>query len=748
MKNCVIKENTAAYDGGGIYCYGSIAEINNCTISCNTAGRYSGGIHCEDGELLITDSILWNNEDISGPNEDSQINWYYDPDISYSCVQGWTGSWGGIGNFGDNPLLEDMNGCGDCHLQEASPCINAGDPNLLDIYQQKVDIDGQRRIMDFRVDIGADEFAFPELIVTKPEGGEVWSAGSIHEIEWSSYLIDGTVDIYLSTDGGSGWLPAAMMVVDDGDYVWQLPDLMGSSECLLLAIPSEPEPEVICIESGLFIIRSDSPGPVVNSRWKTLGGNFERAGLSDVNGPELGFVKWQLETDGPVSAGVTIGFDGRMHIPCEDGKVYTVDANGLLLWSYDVNSPVLSSPTIGPDGTIYVGCENGKLYAIDIDGDLRWTHNTDGFIFSSPAVSEDGEVYVGSEDGILYALGDDGSELWSFQTDGPGEIETGSIFASAAVDSNGTVYIGALYDPNIYALDGSDGSIKWVCDFNFGGWPFASAVLSEEDGIIYQALIYGVKQVYVDGPYPSHTVYDANLYAIDANNGNIIWATEMSDTDSNWFEPYFTYQDNGLKELYNVSEWNWSEPALGPDGTIYVSFDDPYLRAIEPNGTIKWIKRFGMMGGFTMAIGNNGLIYTASDDGYLCVIDPNGWELGRFESYGQLSYPVISQDNTLIVSDANNTVWAIGGEDCEGPQLDLHRPQDLRGDWIVNFIDFALLAERWLECTDKEDYSYYTEELPCPNPGEQIYYISDVDRNLYVDLDDLAMLAESWLNSD
>ena len=113
---------------------------------------------------------------------------------------------------------------------------------------------------------------------------------------------------------------------------------------------------------------------------------------------------------------------GRVHLSCEDGKLYTLDANGVLLWSYDTNSPLLSSPTIGPDGSVFVGAENGKLYAIDINGNLRWTHSTNGFIYSSPAVSPDGNVYACSQDGILYALGQDGSELWSFETAGTGVI--------------------------------------------------------------------------------------------------------------------------------------------------------------------------------------------------------------------------------------------------------------------------------------------------------------------------------------
>ncbi|MGB2865066.1 MAG: PQQ-binding-like beta-propeller repeat protein, partial [Sedimentisphaerales bacterium] len=186
----------------------------------------------------------------------------------------------------------------------------------------------------------------------------------------------------------------------------------------------------------------------VESKWKSLGGDFARTGLSDSNGPESGCIKWEFETTRAVSSSVTVGADNTVYIPCEDGKLYALDPNGSLIWSYDANSPLISSPTIGPDGTLYVGGMNGKLFAIDINGNLQWTHSTDGFIYSSPAVSTDGNIYVGSQNGVLYALTQDGSELWSFVTKGPGEVLRGSIFASPAIGADETVYIAGLYDPN------------------------------------------------------------------------------------------------------------------------------------------------------------------------------------------------------------------------------------------------------------------------------------------------------------
>lgn len=430
--------------------------------------------------------------------------------------------------------------------------------------------------------------------------------------------------------------------------------------------------------AGTITVGDD--GLVVKSTWKSLGGDFKRTGLSENSGLELGCIKWKFETNGPVSASLTVGVDNRVHIACEDGTLYTLDYNGSLLWSYDANSPLLSSPTIGSVGTVYVGSQSGELYAIDIDGNLKWTHYTDGFVYSSPAVSADGSVYVCSQDGILYALGQDGNELWSFETKGPGKVSTGSIFASPAIGSYETVYIAGLYDPNLYALDPNDGSLKWTCNFESQGWPFASPVVAE-DGTIYQTLLY-----------------DTNLYAIDHNDGNIIWSIDLADPKSGFFE---------LKYLENYGDADgWSEPALGPDGTIYVSFDDPYLRAVDPNGNIKWTTRLGTIGGFTLTVDINGLIYAAGDDGYLYVVDSDGYEVSRYQSDNWLSYPVIAADNTIIVADSRdysfliehpkNVVVALSPQCSEEQVPDLSWVGDLNSDGTVNFNDVALLAAGWL----------------------------------------------------
>jgi len=793
--SCFITDNTAARYGGGIIIRSNSpaqarSTITNCTIVNNKSAldsseyykRYE--VDCWNTQPIIYNTIIY------GPDDRSLF--IADPSrVIYSCVKEayiFEGNYNehaepyNLTVAGDNIsrlpdfvqpfficLQEIMPGLcteyqlPDYHLLIGSVCINAGDPIF--VSDSKTDIDGQPRVMGGRVDIGADE-VLPTIIVDKPTTGDIWISGSIHEIAWESYGYGtGAMNILFSKDGGGNWQTVESSIPDTGSYTWHLPDIVDSNQCLVWVAPGIPDPNVVCIESGLFTIHPDNPGPAVESKWKTLGGDFKRGGLSGNYGPELGCIKWKFETEAAVSTSVTIGINDSVHIACEDGKLYTLDTNGVLLWSYDTNSPLLSSPTVGPDGTVYVGSRDGKLFAIDVNGELRWTHRTESFIYSSPAVAPDGKIYACSQDGIVYALAHDGSELWSFETNGPAQLR-GSIFASPAIGDDGAVYIAGLYEPNLYALDPNDGSVKWVCNFQFpiypdwpefgttmGGLPFASPVIAE-DGTIYQTLLY-----------------DANLYAIGPNDGTIIWSVNLAG-GCEWFKECLEHETLEdcleMAEMYNecVGWWfepnylekysdagGWSEPALGPDGTIYVSFDDPYLRAVDPNGSIKWVTRLGMVGGFTLTVGDNGLIYAASDDGCLCVVNPDGEEIARFYSDRGLNFPVITadntiivadgQDNTMLIGDANNVVWAIEGGDCNGQMLVLHRPQDLDGSRTVNFIDFAVLATDWLECTD-----IYTVQSLCDYEGDEIYLAGDIDRDLYVDVADLADLADIWLSGE
>lgn len=58
---------------------------------------------------------------------------------------------------------------------------------------------------------------------------------------------------------------------------------------------------VLIICASATTVAAGGVEPVVESPWKSLGGNFRRTGLSENFGPETGCVKWKFETDGAVS---------------------------------------------------------------------------------------------------------------------------------------------------------------------------------------------------------------------------------------------------------------------------------------------------------------------------------------------------------------------------------------------------------------------------------------------------------------
>ena len=69
----------------------------------------------------------------------------------------------------------------------------------------------------------------------------------------------------------------------------------------------------------------------------------------------------------------------------------------------------------------------------------------------------------------------------------------------------------------------------------------------------------------------------------------------------------------------------------------------------------------------------------------------------------------------------------------------MHWIEDLNDDGLVNYGDFALLANDWLKCTDR----YW--DSGCGYQGTPMYLPGDIDRSLYIDFDDVAAIANRWL---
>ncbi len=167
VTTCTFSGNSADHLGGGMCnatgLLGPISSptITGCTFSGNSAGHLGGGMFNESSNPIMTNCILWDNSASDFGNE--IFNSSSTPVISYCDISGssyggmvWDDSLGtdGGGNIDADPMFVDAAG-GDLHLQNTSPCINAGDNNADSL--ALTDFEGDPRIIHGIVDMGVDE---------------------------------------------------------------------------------------------------------------------------------------------------------------------------------------------------------------------------------------------------------------------------------------------------------------------------------------------------------------------------------------------------------------------------------------------------------------------------------------------------------------------------------------------------------------------------------------------------------------
>jgi len=165
ISNSLIAANAALLGGALNYSLGS-AAVRNCTFTANNASA-GGAIYCyNSGSVSVEGTILWQNTAAAGPQ--IFLTGSAHAEVSYSDIQGGTSSavvkdgctlnWN-AGSIADDPCFVQSDG--DYHLLENSPCIDTGSPLLIPV-PAETDIDGDPRIINKRIDIGADEFSdFP-----------------------------------------------------------------------------------------------------------------------------------------------------------------------------------------------------------------------------------------------------------------------------------------------------------------------------------------------------------------------------------------------------------------------------------------------------------------------------------------------------------------------------------------------------------------------------------------------------------
>lgn len=267
--------------------------------------------------------------------------------------------------------------------------------------------------------------------------------------------------------------------------------------------------------------------------------------------------KWVFPTPGGQDSTPSVALDGTVYYA--NGYVYAIAPDGKEKWRYP--GAASGCPAIGLDGTVYT---QGPYFlnAISPTGGLEWQRPYgDDYVYDSVVIGADGTLYIPLVGGrIFFALKPSGSVSWSYEVlYPPGD--------SAAIGSDGTLYFtgGPLhaftplgtnlwtsrtnYFAHSCAAIGQDGTIYIP---TFGG---SLCAFTPQGALKWQALTNGYSPAMtpaIDSSgmlyYPAYSV----LYAITPA-GAVQWALQM-------------IPDPG--DIFNSSR---TSPAIGPDGTIYVT---------------------------------------------------------------------------------------------------------------------------------------------------------------------------------
>jgi len=285
-----------------------------------------------------------------------------------------------------------------------------------------------------------------------------------------------------------------------------------------------------------------------------------------------------------------------------------------------------SVPILGLTSTIYVPSSN-KLYGLNgLNGNkiFETTFNvsvslTDGF----PTIGSDGTVYTPSTEGnSIYAInGTDGKLKWSWGSDAP--VTSTPLHD----DTNGALYVST------------------------NGWIFALNTSKTPETLLWKTQINNASKPVSYNPslgFNNSIVVGTSagaVIALDHETGDVLW----------------TFENSLLDDVNTYA-------AIGPNGTVYV-FGSPNSFAKHASvyalngetGKVIWTSDSESSSEFSVSVGSNGLLYVVNG-GFYALEQKNGKVQWKTSLDNCHSPAVVGSDETVYVN-CDGHVVAISGKD-------------------------------------------------------------------------------------
>lgn len=311
--------------------------------------------------------------------------------------------------------------------------------------------------------------------------------------------------------------------------------------------------------------------------------------------------------------------------------------------------------------TLFVGSDN-LFVALDTkDGAQIWKYTgTANFSYSAPALVGDTVFVGGAYDGNLYAFNARNGEIFYSKN-----ISSTGIEGSPIINGS-TIYIGTN-DDYLYALNKTDGSVKWGYKtysnvgskpviFNntviFGGFDaYIHAVDTATGTRVWRTSVTG----YIDEAPVLHNgvffigTHDSIVYAIDAASGAQKWSFKTGEGSPGvavangtvyvaGYSLYALNEETGDVKWEALNSYHFYGPITVDNGIIYANGYDNLLYAVDAGtGVAKWATSSYVNA--ADAVVKDGMVYTMSGSGWVYGIRASdgvstwGYEMGIKDNY-------------------------------------------------------------------------------------------------------------------
>lgn len=270
----------------------------------------------------------------------------------------------------------------------------------------------------------------------------------------------------------------------------------------------------------------------------------------------------------------TNGYDELLAVNAENGEIF---------WRIDLPAPSRAAPTV-LDNRVFVTTLDSRLLALDaMSGDLLWEYvgigETAGLVgAASAAANFDVVVPVFSSGEVTALRVENGSTAWS---DNLSSVRVGGGLASLS---------------DIRALPVMDKGL--VIAINFGGRIVA---IDERTGVrVWQREFGGSQTPWVAGDYIFVISSDNELVALNRNNGQILWVTQLDKSNDG-------------------DKVQWTGPVLSGGRLIMAGSDGRILEAVPETGQLIAQSKLGKSFEIAPLVADKTL-YLLAEDGTLLAL--------------------------------------------------------------------------------------------------------------------------------